>query len=60
MWNILKIIHDGLSEESFSKVDQLINFLELFCMKNGETIGKLQNQSTQIVNKLNYLQYLKS
>jgi len=52
MWDILEVTHEGTSDVKRERKHALIQEYELFRMKLGETIAKVQKLFTHIVNHL--------
>jgi len=52
MWDILEVTHEGTSDVKRARKHTLIQEYELFRMKSGETMAKVQKRFTHIVNHL--------
>jgi len=52
IWQILQITHEGTNKIKESKISILIHKLELFKMKENETIAEMDTRFTDITNSL--------
>ena len=52
VWHILQVTHEGTNKVKESKVSILVHRLELFKMKENETISEMVTRFTDITNSL--------
>ena len=55
MWETLQVSHEETNKVKQARINTLTQEFELFHMKNGETIAKMQKRFSYLINSLNLL-----